>query len=211
VRVGDDPNPWNNKACPGTYNGAAAINCDLTGRYVGIVIPGDNKILTLAEVEIFEWVSGSAEAGKRSVGTVNILKGVAARQSSDGYPGIGNAERAVDGNRNGTWSYDKKVNSLTHTIASKNPWWVADLGSEKSIAKVTTFNRADCCAERLSGYEVRVGNDPNPLNNPTCPGIHDGAKTIDCDLKGRYVGIVIPGSGKILTLAEVEAFEWVSE
>jgi len=102
------------------------------------------------------------------------------------------------------------VISMTHTKLEKDPWWFADLGSEKSIAKVTTFNRADCCADRLSGYEVRVGNDPNPYNNPACPGKHTGAKTIDCDLKGRYLGIVIPGDGKILTLVEVEALEWVT-
>jgi len=33
-------------------------------------------------------------------------------------------------------------------------------------------------------YEVRVGNSPTPLNNPTCPGIHSGSKIIKCGLSG---------------------------
>ena len=65
-----------------------------------------------------------------------------------------------------------------------NAWWVADLGSVKNVQAVTVYSREDCCQERLSNYEVRVGYDPNPLNNPACPGLHNGSQNIFCDIQG---------------------------
>jgi len=81
------------------------------------------------------------------------------------------------------------------------------MGTIRHIKTVVTVNRVDCCADRLANYEVRVGNDPDVKKNPACPGKHTGAKTIACDLSGRYLGIIIPGVSGILTLCEVEAYE----
>jgi len=36
------------------------------------------------------------------------------------------------------------------------------------IRVVRVYNRSDCCPERLLGFEIRVGNDPNMLSNPIC-------------------------------------------
>lgn len=70
---------------------------------------------------------------------------------------------------------------------------------------IRTYNREDCCKDRLSNYEVRVGDDKNLFNNPACPGVHEGGKLIRCNLDGKYVGIYIRGEG-YLTLCEVEMF-----
>ena len=47
--------------------------------------------------------------------------------------------------------------SCTHTEFGVNPWWGVDLGSQKSVREVYIVNRGDCCGERLSSFEIRVG------------------------------------------------------
>jgi hypothetical protein len=94
---------------------------------------------------------------------------------------------------------------VTRTKEETNPWWTADLGAEKHITGLNVYNRVDCCQDRLSNYEVRIGNDPNLFNNPSCPKRYNGEGSIKCDLRGRYVGIFIEGKG-ILNLCEVEFF-----
>jgi hypothetical protein len=37
IRVGNDPDITKNPACPGIYNGATTVKCDLVGRYAGII------------------------------------------------------------------------------------------------------------------------------------------------------------------------------
>ena len=44
-------------------------------------------------------------------------------------------------------------------------WWRVDLGHEKNVGKIIVVNRADCCAERLQNFEVRVGNVDSPKAN----------------------------------------------
>lgn len=90
-----------------------------------------------------------------------------------------------------------------------NAWWSGDLGSEKWVGLVMTFNRRNAAVERLTDYEVRVGNDPHPYNNTACPGLHTDSKAVPCNLVGRYVGIVLVGRAEYLHMAEVEAYEWI--
>ena len=81
------------------------------------------------------------------------------------------------------------------------------MGQVRNIKQVKTYNRADCCAERLTNYQVRIGNNADITLNPACPGVYTGAQIIDCTLSGRYLGVTIPGAKQTLTLCEVEAFE----
>ena len=97
--------------------------------------------------------------------------------------------------------------SCTHTNGGTNNYWVSDMFNRKHIQTVMIFNREDCCSERLRDYRVRVGNDQNPFNNPTCDGdLHSGGGTVSCDLWGRYLSITLE-SDNPLTLCEVKAFE----
>ena len=83
-----------------------------------------------------------------------------------------------------------------------------------TVHHLTITNRGDCCHERLSNFEIRIGNFQanNTNQNPQCGGYYSlGAgetKKIVCpaQMKGRYVVIRIPGNNKTLTLCEVEVY-----
>lgn len=74
-------------------------------------------------------------------------------QSSTYYGGV--SERAVDGIDDG----DYGNNYCTHTdvAGETNPWWRVDLGRGYVVSDVRIANRADCCGDRLSDFEIRVG------------------------------------------------------
>ncbi|RYD80667.1 MAG: DUF1553 domain-containing protein, partial [Verrucomicrobiaceae bacterium] len=97
----------------------------LAARYIRVEAPGENRMLSLAEVEIF------ANGQK-------VRPGGEARQSSTDFGG--EAKRAIDGKTNG--HYDK-ANSVTHTRQEKDPWWEVDLGEEMPLEKLKLWNRTD--------------------------------------------------------------------
>jgi hypothetical protein len=104
-------------------------------RFVRVEAPGKNRILSLAEVEVFSDANNIAQKGKASQSTVDFG---------------GEATRAIDGNTNG--NFDKK--SVTHTAQSENPWWEVDLGGEYALDAVIVWNRLDGLSDRLKGARV---------------------------------------------------------
>lgn len=107
------------------------------GRFVRVEIPGEQKILSLAEVEAFSGGKNIASSGK-------------ATQSSTDYAGP--AELAIDGNTNGHYFEAK---STTHTAVSKDPWWQLDLGSTQPLEKIVIWNRTDGgTGSRLKDFKV---------------------------------------------------------
>ncbi len=110
----------------------------LVGRHVRVEIPGKQKILSLAEVQVFSGSSNVALHGE-------------ARQSSTASDGP--AKLAIDGNTDG--DYDK-AKSTTHTETSTDPWWEVDLGAATPIDRVVLWNRTDSSPERLSGFRIQV-------------------------------------------------------
>jgi hypothetical protein len=137
----------------------------------------------------------------------NVLAGAKATQASPAYDEIyGSANHAIDGLVQCNWVWSG-ANSLTHTNQITNPWWQADMGQNRNIKMIKVFNRDDCCSDRLANYQVRIGNNADIWLNPACPGTFTGSQTIECDLSGRYLGITLPGTNRILTLCEVQAFE----
>ena len=81
------------------------------------------------------------------------------------------------------------------------------------IRKLIITNRSNCCWERLSNFEIRIGLslDNNGNSNPLCGELHslrDETKSIMClnPMLGRYVNIIIPAVDKYLTLCEVEVY-----
>uniref|UniRef100_A0A8C1PLC9 Fucolectin tachylectin-4 pentraxin-1 domain-containing protein n=1 Tax=Cyprinus carpio TaxID=7962 RepID=A0A8C1PLC9_CYPCA len=139
--------------------------------------------------------------------TGNIALNARVAQSSLGHP-QGDAEHAVDGNRDSNYA----KGSCTHTKTEFNPWWRADLGNVYSISNVSITNRGDCCKERLRGAQIRIGNKlENNGNNTelvaTVLTVPDGTVTFEFEpVNGRYVNIFLPGNDEILTLCEVEVF-----
>lgn len=78
---------------------------------------------------------------------------------------------------------------------------------ERNIQTVIIVNREDCCSDRLANYDIRVGNSPNPWDNPKCnhsPLTNGGI--FSCNLRGQYLSITMNQRG-VLTLCEVKAFE----
>lgn len=102
-------------------------------KFVRVTNNGKDKILSLAEVQVFS-------------GTKNIAIQGKATQQSTAFAGPANL--ANDGNTDG--DFQKK--SVTHTATIANPWWEVDLGSEQPIEKVVLWNRTD------NGLHTRLGN-----------------------------------------------------
>ena len=94
------------------------------GRYVRIELPGKQRILSLAEVQVFR-------------GAENLALHGAATQSSTDYDGP--APRANDGRTNG----DYAAGSVTHTRISDDPWWEIDLHAAQPLDRIVVWNRTD--------------------------------------------------------------------
>lgn len=111
-------------------------------RFVRVEHPGANRILSLAEVEVFS-------DGK------NIAPMGAASQSSTDFGG--EAVKAIDGNSDGNYF---QSNSVTHSKAdSTDPWWEVDLKGQLPIERIVVWNRTDGGAsimDRLKGAVVKV-------------------------------------------------------
>ncbi len=102
-----------------------AAEREMVGRYLRVELPGKNKVLSLAEVEVF----GGGE---------NLaLMGVAS-QSSTGDARA--AKLAIDGKTAGDFS---KGQASTLTERSENPWWELDLKGPYAIERVVLWNRTD--------------------------------------------------------------------
>ncbi|MCW5559357.1 MAG: DUF1553 domain-containing protein, partial [Verrucomicrobiae bacterium] len=110
----------------------------LAGRFLRIELPGRERILSLAEVQIFQ-------------GANNIARGGEARQSSTAFDGP--ASLAIDGNTRGDFSGAK---STTHTETTTDPWWEVDLTSERQVDRIVVWNRTDGVSERLRGFRVAL-------------------------------------------------------
>ncbi|HZL34241.1 MAG TPA: DUF1553 domain-containing protein [Tepidisphaeraceae bacterium] len=128
-----------------------------TGRYVRIELPGKQKILHLAEVQVFH-------------GSDNIAPKGAASQSSVAFNG--EAKLAIDGITDG----DFARHPTAHTDRTDNPWWEVDLGSRQTINHIVLWNRTDNGLQRrLSNFRVllldekrepvwtsQIASPPNP-------------------------------------------------
>ncbi|XP_067256480.1 uncharacterized protein [Chanodichthys erythropterus] len=202
IRVGNFPaDVYRNPICAviSTIPSGATANYScgrMEGRYVIVHLPGNEKILTLCEVELFLMFF----LGNRAVGGAVIQSST----SGDWF-----AEKAIDGNR----GLQQSNAFCSSTLNETNPWWRLDMRNVYQVSRVVITNRNYCCAEQLDGLEIHIGNslENNGNNNPICaviPAIPAGESyNYSCNgMEGRYVNLVIPGDMKTLTLCEVEVF-----
>jgi len=117
---------------------AAILVTGKPARFVRIELPGDKRILTLAEVEV---ISG----GK------NVAPGGKAAQSSTN--GDATAARAIDGNKDS--DYGKKGQTHTSNAGTTQPWWELDLGQATDVEKVGIWNRKGF-ESRLDGFTLSL-------------------------------------------------------
>ena len=112
------------------------------GRFVRIDLPGKDKIINIAEVQVFS-------------GTENVaLKGKA---SQAGNYADAVAGRAIDGNTNGKY----QAGSVAHTALGKeNLFWEVDLGEQHDISRIVVWNRTDPgVGPRLDGFKLSLLDD----------------------------------------------------
>jgi hypothetical protein len=68
-------------------------------------------------------------------------------------------------------------------------------------------NREDCCSDRLSNYDIRVGDSGWIWDNPKCNSEPlSGSGVFSCDLKGQFLGITLNGEN-YMHICEVKAWE----
>ena len=115
-------------------------------RYVRVELPGEKKMLQLAEVQVFS-------------GTENIAPKGVAKQSSM-YTDAA-AKRANDGNTDGNYA---KL-SVSHTAGTDNdPWWEVDLKTAQPVDRVVVWNRTDGNVRtRLEGFRVVLLDDKRQI------------------------------------------------
>ena len=120
------------------------------GRFVRVDLPGKQRTLTLAEVEVISDGRNIARQGKASQSA-----------TSNG----GDASRAIDGNSNPSWG----AGGQTHTPENKpDPWWELDLGGEFPIESIIVYNRADGLHSRLQGFTLSIlDSGRNPVFTKT--------------------------------------------
>lgn len=143
-----------------------------------------------------------------------ITQNVTATASSTSSQWGGAPNRAIDGNTNGIWG----GGSVTHTNTQNNPWLQVDLGGTYPLGLIRVFNRTDCCADRLTNFNVEIldasGNlvwrdanlnrsSPKPVT--AIQGLDGG--TQGQATFGRYVRISLNGNNRILSLAELEVYQ----
>lgn len=144
-------------------------------------------------------------------GAPNLARGRRAEQGSSPYAPGGMADRAVDGNTDGSWN----DGSVTHTD-ERSPYWQVDLGGVYDISSIRIWNRTDCCRERLNGFYILVSEAPITSSNPDPGKIFGGGRqsfgpedsktfTSGANARGRYVRIFLDHAD-YLSLAEVEVF-----
>jgi len=111
----------------------------LDGAKVRIELPGKQKILSLAEVQVFSLGENIAPKGEAS-------------QSSEDFGGA--ARLAIDGNTNGHFD---QARSTTHTKISDNPWWELDFKGVRGIERIVVWNRTDNqLQKRLVDFKISI-------------------------------------------------------
>ncbi len=140
------------------------------------------------------------------VGDINLAFGKHATQSSTYTRSVLTvAGYAVDGNTDGEFLH----RSTTHTKYEQGAWWQVDLGSQKNINTIIIHNRTDCCANRLSNYQVSISDKADFSTHTYQQDFHvaPNPKTnikLDAPGKqGRYVRIKLLDKN-YLSLAEVQ-------
>ncbi len=103
-------------------------------RFIRLELPGKQKMLQIAEVQVFAGAENIARAGTASLSSTYI-DAVAAR--------------AIDGRTEG--EYEK--GSVAHSNQQDDPWWEVDLKAVRAIDRVVIWNRAEF-PERLAGFRI---------------------------------------------------------
>jgi len=178
---------------------------NIEGDLVWIEIPGNNKILSLAEVQVF---------GKDTTYNVALATEGAIAFQPTTYKHGGEASLAIDGSTNG--NYHPNVNNeVTHTKEQTNPFWRVNFPEMKTISRVKVYNRlngGNAVKDRLVGFVLTIGLDEKEVytSAKSDAGVSRTTKDVYSfdidDIEGDMVKITLLGTKRVLSLAEVEVF-----
>jgi hypothetical protein len=138
--------------------------------------------------------------------------------------GDAGADRAIDGDTNGSYSGGSVSHTAQSPVSAMNqPWWQVDLGAVKDIGAVNVWNRTDsCCVQRLSDFYVLIAKEPFGNDDlatllqrgdvtaqrftTTAPNMVPRLTTATFTGDARYVRVQLASNGVPLHLAEVEVY-----
>ncbi|XP_053577049.1 uncharacterized protein LOC128666463 [Bombina bombina] len=221
IRIGNDPtnggtlNPRCGVIASIESGETLSFSCHgMIGQYVSVTLPGKEEPLVLCEVQVFGQPVSSLDVPEPQIifktpnGAPNVAqKGVATQSSL--YNMYGESKNAIDGSLSSNYLFIE----CAGTSEQDNPWWMVDLKSRYQIFTVAVTNRGDCCANRINGAEIRIGNSEKDggTHNTVCGIITsmDNGETLafECGgMEGQYVTVHIPGSTKSVTICEVQVF-----
>lgn len=126
-------------------------------RYVRVEFPGKNRVLSLAEVEVFAAGANVADRGT-----------VAQSSTSDGAE----ARRAIDGRTDGDFSHE----SVAQTESSDDPWWEIDLGADLPLERVVIWGRTGAEATPAGSRVVILDGQRQPVWEQTASGAPNPSK-----------------------------------
>ncbi len=137
-------------------DGAPTAKPATDARFIRIELAGNDRTLTLAEVEVY-------------ADGVNVARQGKATQSSTAYGG--DASKAIDGNANPAFGQGGQTHTQENSVS---PWWEVDLGREVPVERIVIANRGDGdLGNRLAGFTLlaldagrreiqRLDNQPAP-------------------------------------------------
>ncbi|MEM7258054.1 MAG: discoidin domain-containing protein, partial [Pseudomonadota bacterium] len=141
------------------------------------------------------------------------LSGTATQSSTFASAFEFDASNAIDGDLSGA----SNSGSLTHTNNEAQAWWELDLGRIMEVDTIRLWNRTDCCANRLSNFNVLTSTVPFASKNLQATQAQNGVsdfpvngvagRQTDITVNGlaRYIRVQLRGSNP-LQLAEVQVF-----
>lgn len=162
----------------------------------------------------------------------NVALHKPARQSSEYGAGAAPASLAVDGITDGNFS----IGSVTHTAegpdgGSTDPWWEVDLQDAYELSDLILHKRADCCLDRWAEFSILVRSSADEdwrqiyqerTEQPKKKGFfvlkgstRPPAPLLTLSSAGgyfkdqppvRYIRIQMAGEGRVLSIAELQAF-----
>ncbi|XP_053324728.1 uncharacterized protein LOC128499816 [Spea bombifrons] len=222
IRIGNDPTQGGrlNPRCGviSTIESGETISFSchgMIGKYVTVTIPGREEHLVLCEVQVFgvlatpSDVQPSEEELKTTLnGAPNVaVHGISSQSSL--YNMYGVSKNAIDGSLSSNYLFIE----CTGTAEQDNPWWMVDLQVKHKIFTVAVTNRGDCCADRINGAQIRIGNsaENGGADNTICGVIekmdHGQTLAFECaGMEGQYVTVNLPASNQSLFICEVQVF-----
>ena len=102
------------------------------------------------------------------------------------------------------------------SFITDTPWLMIDLEKTVYVWMVRLYNRPDCCQERLTNFEIRVGSSSTFANNPACASNQPSfnpSKDFPCVLSGRYLSVQLmyTSGTSSLGVGEVEVYGYTRQ